>query len=140
MTLDLKRGTTRKWVMGGDGIRRWADTDESVPERGHNQTNDQLMAMAAHRYCLGRRTYIVGACCEWLRANWDGFEANTQNVIVRDTFEALARDAAGDESDARDWTNLMRWASDRMTPEQREWVRDATRHLDDIASLLPPNT
>ena len=32
-------------------------------------TNDQLMAMAAHRYCLGRRSYIVGACIEWIQGH-----------------------------------------------------------------------
>ena len=25
MTADLKSGTTRKWVMGRDGVKRWAD-------------------------------------------------------------------------------------------------------------------
>ena len=33
--------------------------------------NDQLMAMAAVRYCLGRSSYIVGACVEWVRENWE---------------------------------------------------------------------
>jgi hypothetical protein len=28
------------------------------------------LAVAAHNYCLGRQTYIVGACIEWLLANW----------------------------------------------------------------------
>lgn len=30
-TMDLERGTTRKWVMGRDGVKRWADTGEPVP-------------------------------------------------------------------------------------------------------------
>lgn len=29
-TMDLERGTTRKWVMGRDGVKRWADTGEPV--------------------------------------------------------------------------------------------------------------
>jgi hypothetical protein len=33
MTMDLVRGVTRQWVMGGDGIKRWADTNEPVEER-----------------------------------------------------------------------------------------------------------
>jgi len=30
MTMDLKRGTMRSWVVGGDGVKRWADTNEPV--------------------------------------------------------------------------------------------------------------
>lgn len=29
-TLDLERGTSRQWVMGRDGVKRWADTNEPV--------------------------------------------------------------------------------------------------------------
>ncbi len=32
-TMDLKRGTTRQWVMGRDGVKRWADTNEPVEVR-----------------------------------------------------------------------------------------------------------
>jgi len=30
MTMDLERGTMRQWVLGADGLRRWADTNELV--------------------------------------------------------------------------------------------------------------
>ena len=30
MTMDLERGTMRQWVMSGDGVKRWADTNEPV--------------------------------------------------------------------------------------------------------------
>lgn len=30
MTMDLERGTMRHWVMGRDGVKRWADTSEPV--------------------------------------------------------------------------------------------------------------
>lgn len=29
-TMDLERGTIRQWVMGRDGVKRWADTNEPV--------------------------------------------------------------------------------------------------------------
>lgn len=35
MTMDLERGTMRQWVIGRDGVQRWADTDELVV-RGSN--------------------------------------------------------------------------------------------------------
>lgn len=30
MTMDMERGTMRQWVMGRDGVKRWADTNEPV--------------------------------------------------------------------------------------------------------------
>lgn len=30
MTMDLERGTMRQWVMGRDGVKRWADSGEPV--------------------------------------------------------------------------------------------------------------
>ena len=30
MTMDLERGTMRSWVVGGDGVKRWADTNDPV--------------------------------------------------------------------------------------------------------------
>lgn len=30
MTMDLERGTMRQWVMGHDGVKRWADTNDPV--------------------------------------------------------------------------------------------------------------
>lgn len=32
MTMDLERGTSRQWVMGRDGVKRWADNDQPVDE------------------------------------------------------------------------------------------------------------
>lgn len=29
MTMDLERGTMRKWVIGRDGVKRWADTGDA---------------------------------------------------------------------------------------------------------------
>lgn len=72
--------------------------------------NDQLMCIAAHRYCLGRASYIVGSCLEWLRAHWDQFEPNTQAVILRDTKEALAQNRAGMDIDVRGWQEFVAWA------------------------------
>ena len=91
-------------------------------------TNGQLMVTAAHRYCLGRRSYIVGACIDWLRAYWADFEPNTRNVIVRDTLEALADDLAGDACDKAGWEGFAAWAWSNLDPEGRAWVRDALSH------------
>jgi hypothetical protein len=85
---------------------------------------EQLMVTAAHRYCLGRCSYIVGACLGWLYATWDQFDRNTKRVMVRDTIEALMDDRAGGYTDVKDWTKFASWSFVRLVPEDQEWVRE----------------
>lgn len=93
-------------------------------------TNGQLMIMSAHRYCLGRRTYIVSACVEWLTNNWDVCETNTRNVIVRDTLQALMRDEAGDSCDYDDWKRFAQWAWNSFSEESKAWCKSAVQYID----------
>lgn len=87
--------------------------------------NEQIMTMCALSYCLGRRTYVVGACTEWLRARWDKLTDNTRHVILRDTIEALIEERAGMDMDVDEWEGLVRWANDRESVEFRERVLEA---------------
>jgi len=91
-------------------------------------TNGQLMVMAAHRYCLGRRSYIVGSCVEWLKNWWGLCEDNTREVIMRDTIEALQDGNAGDSMDIRAWKWFAEWAWNQMDDEWRSWVKQAVAH------------
>ena len=52
----------------------------------------QLMVIAAVRYCLGRSTYIVGDCADWLLQVWPALETSTQLIVKRDVEEAFKRD------------------------------------------------
>lgn len=65
-----------------------------------------LMVTAAHRYCLGRRTYIVSECVKWLIQNWSLFEKNTKKLIVEETKEALDKGWAGDACDVAEWNKI----------------------------------
>ena len=60
----------------------------SAPHYGR----DGLMAIAAFRYCLGRQSYIVGDCCEWLTEQWSSLPGNVRRVIERDLREAIQSD------------------------------------------------
>ena len=40
-TIDLKRGTSRQWVMGRDGVKRWADSGQPL-------TQELLNSMMRH--------------------------------------------------------------------------------------------
>lgn len=66
-------------------------------ERLRNELADafgrgQLMAIAAVRYCLGRQSYIVGDCVDWMEQVWPSLYPETQTVIKRDIEEAFRRD------------------------------------------------
>lgn len=87
--------------------------------------NGQLMVIAAHRYCLGRSSYIVGSCIEWIQRWWPEFDDNTRRVIVRDTTEALQD---GERIPA--WKRLAEWMWRELDDKQRAWVYDALAHRD----------
>jgi hypothetical protein len=52
----------------------------------------QTMAHAAVRYCMGRMSYIVPCCANWIIENWENFDKGTRDCIQRDLEEEFARD------------------------------------------------
>ena len=83
--------------------------------------NGQLMIMAAHRYCLGRESFIVNSCIEWLREWWFQFEKNTKEIIIRDTIAALMdRDAGSPTIDEPEWKRFAKWGFEQLDKEGRE--------------------
>ena len=60
--------------------------------------HDHLMVIAATRYCLGRMTYIVGDCCDWLIKIWPLLSPSTQRIVRLDIEEAFERDDADREA------------------------------------------
>lgn len=82
-----------------------------------NYGRDDLMAIAAVRYCIGRRTYIVSDCATWLRTVWPTLRESARAVIARDICEAIEQDDCaraeglsirylGDDCDRREWLSL----------------------------------
>ncbi len=51
-----------------------------------------LMAMASFRYCLGRMTYIVNECVDWIIPNWDNFHPSIRVLIERELEDEFIRD------------------------------------------------
>jgi len=72
---------------------------------------DDLMAIAAVRYCLGRMTYITSDCSEWLIEQWPNIKPSAQAVIRRDIDEAFQRDDEARESG--DAYKPLGWDCDR---------------------------
>lgn len=73
----------------------------------HNFGRDNLMVIAAFRYCLGRRTYIVSDCVAWLRDIWPLLENRDKHLIKREVNEALIMNHAGDDCDKNEWVKIM---------------------------------
>ena len=85
-------------------------------------TNDQLMIMAAHRYCLGRRSYIVPSCIEFLQEHCNMLKDNTQNVIIRDTIDEIMDNRAGDDIDKRGWWAFANAKFNLASQESKEYI------------------
>lgn len=78
--------------------------------------NDHFIIVAAFRYCLGRRTYVVGEYARLLVKIWPFLSEKTQNIIKRDLEKAFARDDEDREA-GREYKALG-WDCDRA-----EWSR-----------------
>ena len=70
-----------------------------------NFGRDDLMAVAAFRYSLGRMTYIVSDCAHWLCEQWPNIAENARKVIQRDLEEAFKRDDEA-RADGQDYKPL----------------------------------
>lgn len=87
----------------------------------------QLMVIAAHRYCLGRRSYIVGTAIDWLTLWWKSFERNTKRVILRDTIQSIQDDLAGADIDKKGWLDFSKKHFYDLCSEDQDWVRTSVR-------------
>ena len=88
---------------------------------------NDLMVIAAFRYCCGRKSYIVGVCADWLIEQWPNISGNAKAVIQRDLEEDFKRDddaravearghslPLGNDCDRRDWERVRNlWANRR---------------------------
>jgi hypothetical protein len=84
-----------------------------------NSDDHQLMVMAAHRYCLGRQTYVVSACTRWLESQWPLLTESTRRSIVTETEAAISAGTAGNECDVADWTLLLERVAPKDVLRQR---------------------
>lgn len=66
-----------------------------------------IMVTAAHRYCLGRQTYIVSDCVDWLIYNWQSFDKNCRDRVIQETKEAIENGSAGHIIDVVEWRRLL---------------------------------
>lgn len=78
---------------------------------GTTAVSNEVLAhllLSAFRYSLGRRTYMVGACREWLEAFWHLLPPAWQAQVHRHIREAIAAGCAGDPCDVMEWRKVLR--------------------------------
>jgi uncharacterized protein YbdZ (MbtH family) len=96
---------------------------------GMEWLNNELMIMAAHRYCLGRQSYIVSSCIDWLNAHWSKFSDKSQILLLRDTLLALMDRLAGSETvDAPLWKEFCEQHWGELTPVNQENIISMLSH------------
>ena len=76
----------------------------------------ELMAIAAVRYCIGRQSYIVGDCVDWLIEGWPALQESTRNIIQRDIDRAF-------DSDDQNRIDGLEYKALGMDIDRAEWER-----------------
>lgn len=81
-----------------------------------------FMLLCSLRYCMGRQSYAVSVCCDFLREHWQEIDAKTRATMRRDLDEELRRYAElgqpmGADFDETAWRRLLTFMdSHRTTP------------------------
>jgi len=72
-----------------------------------DKQDTMIMVNAAHRYCLGRRSYIVSTCMRWLTKHWANLDNRTKLCLLRDTIYAIMDGEVDGTSYVDEWKS---WA------------------------------
>jgi hypothetical protein len=99
-----------------EAIRGHKGITSSDDKKSSPWGRDDLMAMATVRYCLGRMTYIVSDCADWLIEHWENIAENTREIIKRDIEEAFEQDD-DDREKGREYKRLGHDA------DRQQWER-----------------
>lgn len=81
-TCKSKPRLSREFPCGGINPNKLMNID-------FKELDNSLMVMAAHRYSMGRHSYIVHTAISYLKKVWDELDPGTQDIILRDTVEYL---------------------------------------------------
>ena len=94
--------------------------------------DDQLMAIAAHSYCLGRPTYMGRACVQWVMRTWPQMTEKTKLFILRETVDALTNNRVVGEPDFREWLIVSAWMVSQENAAFLDSAMQAGTHRIDV--------
>lgn len=70
------------------------------------------MVMCAFRYNLGRMTYSVHDCAEWLKEIWPVLPFEVHDMIIKEIDEAIVENRSGMPMDTAVWLDLKEFHRD----------------------------
>ena len=90
---------------------------------------EDLMVIAAFRYCLGRMTYIAGVCADWLVDKWPELPPHSRALIRTELERAFEQDdedratgasfkALGWDCDRESWEKVRALWAGEQAPAQ----------------------
>ena len=85
-------------------------TSESSTSNSIFSSSHQLITLAAFRYALGRKSYIVAEITKWITDNWNEIPDSTLRTILTEVESALEMGQCGDENDVIEWEKLQAFA------------------------------
>lgn len=109
---------------------------------------EDLMVIAAFRYCLGRMTYIVGVCADWLVDKWPELPPHSRALIRTELDRAFEQDdedratgasfkALGWDCDRREWEKVRAlWAGEQPPAELAHRMKWLAREMDTVGSAM----
>lgn len=74
----------------------------------------EFMLAMGMRYCIGRQSYAVGVCQDWVRDHWFELDANWRGRAIRDLeYEINSSESCnrklGSDGDHASWVGLLDW-------------------------------
>ena len=85
-----------------------------------------LMLTAAHRYCLGRSSYIVEEFVTWFMDHYDNFDINAVDMVLKETKEDLRLKQGNQHVHACDttqWQYLIKFIEKNRCFNESEIIR-----------------
>ena len=77
---------------------------------------NHLMVLCAFRYCLGKESYIVSECTQWLCEWWHDLADLTRKLIIDEANAALENNIAGDILDQETWKYFLAYIKKEAAP------------------------
>ena len=69
--------------------------------------NYSEMIFYAFRYCLGRMTYSVSTCSDYLIEHWEELRKTDRELILKEISEAIKEHRAGHDCDIQRWKAVL---------------------------------
>ncbi len=80
--------------------------------------DDAAMMLFGVRYCLARRSYAPGLCCDWLKRKWPEIAKGDREMILRDIRRELDREQ-DDGFPFSAWQGFANWAEQDASNRER---------------------